>query len=131
MPDLVQFTLEDGTKVLFEAADTDSVVLHGAERSGAGEGGGGRLSEQLEGIARAAQQVASAMRAQLAPDKVSLELGVKVAGELQAWFFAKSQAESTIKVTLTWEKGSPSNGLSSSGVTPETSVSPTPNASAS
>ncbi len=39
------------------------------------------------------------------PDQVSLEFGLKVSGEVNWWFFAKSQAEGTIRVTLTWAEG--------------------------
>jgi hypothetical protein len=102
MSDFVEYTLDDGTAVLFEAAEADLVSLHGG--GGTVEQGGG-LSDRLAGIARTAGQVGAAMRAQLEPDELSLELGVKVAGELNAWFFAKHQAEATIKVTATWKKG--------------------------
>jgi hypothetical protein len=44
------------------------------------------------------------MRAALTPDELSVELGVSVAGELNAWFFVRSQAEATIKVTATWRQ---------------------------
>lgn len=101
MADFVEYTLEDGTTVLFEAAEADLVGLRGA---GDTVEQGGRLGERLAGIARTAQQVAAEMRARLEPDELQLELGVKVAGELSAWFFAKNQAEATIKVTATWKK---------------------------
>ena len=45
------------------------------------------------------------MRSSLAADELALELGVKVAGELNAWFFARNQAEAMIKVTATWKTG--------------------------
>jgi hypothetical protein len=32
-----------------------------------------------------------------------LEFGIKVSGEVK-WFFARSQAEGTIKVTLNWHR---------------------------
>jgi hypothetical protein len=42
------------------------------------------------------------LRSRLAPDEVDLEFGLKVSGEVNWWFFAKSQGEGTIKVTLKW-----------------------------
>jgi hypothetical protein len=57
----------------------------------------------VSSIAKTAGQVAAAMREHIGPDELELELGVKVAGEVNAWFFAKHQAEATIKITLTWK----------------------------
>ena len=51
---------------------------------------GGRLTERLQGVAEAAEQVAGSLRSRLAPDEVSLEFGLKVSGEVNWWFFAKS-----------------------------------------
>jgi hypothetical protein len=102
--DFVKYTLEDGEEVLFESAETDLVTLH---RGGKPEvADGGRLEARLGAIAKTAQQVAGAMREKLEPDELAVELGVKIAGELNLWFFAKNQAEATISVTLTWKKGS-------------------------
>jgi hypothetical protein len=101
MADFVRYTLDDGSEVLFEAAEADLVSLHGA---GDTEKDGGRLADKLHGIARTASQVAESMRADLSPDELTLELGVKVGGELNAWFFAKNAAEATITVTLTWKR---------------------------
>jgi hypothetical protein len=57
---------------------------------------------RLRGVAEAAEQVARELRARLVPDEVSMEFGLKVSGEMNWWFFAKSQGEGTIKVTLKW-----------------------------
>jgi Trypsin-co-occurring domain 1 len=106
MADLVYYTMDDGTKVLFETAEADLVSLH----AGTGhmtEKDGGPLAERLSGIAKATQRIAAAMKNALEPDELSVELGIKVAGELNVWFFAKNQAEATIKVTGTWKKGTP------------------------
>ena len=35
---------------------------------------------------------------------MALEFGLRVSGEVNWWFFAKSQAEGTIKVTLNWRR---------------------------
>ena len=95
----VKYTLDDGTEVFFESAESDLVQLHGGEPD---VRDGGRLSERLRGVAEAAEQVAGELRKRLVPDEVSLEFGLKVAGEVNWWFFAKNQAEGTIKVTLKW-----------------------------
>ena len=62
-----------------------------------------RLSARLEPVAAAASQVAESLRSRLTPDEVALEFGLKVSGEVNWWFFAKNQAEGTIKVTLNWQ----------------------------
>ena len=101
MADLVEYALDDGSTVLFESAEASMVSLYG----GAPDiKEGGRIADRLSSIAKTAGQVASAMRESVGPQELTLELGVKVAGEVNAWFFAKQQGEATIKVTLTWKK---------------------------
>lgn len=63
---------------------------------------GGRLTERLQAVAGAAEQIAGSLRSRLAPDEVDLEFGLKVSGEVNWWFFAKTAGEGTIKVTLKW-----------------------------
>lgn len=100
MAEFVKFTLDDGSEVLFESAESDLVQLRGGPAEVAD---GGRLRGRLEAVATAAEEVAGPLRERLAPDEVALEFGVKVSGEVNWWFFAKSAAEGTIKVTLTWK----------------------------
>jgi hypothetical protein len=98
MADFVRFTLDDGSEVLFESAESDLVVPRTGQpvvREG------GRLTAQLQEVAEAAEEVAGSLRSRLAPDEVSLEFGLKVSGGVN-WFFAKAQGEGTIKVTLKW-----------------------------
>jgi hypothetical protein len=98
MAEFVQFTLDDGSQVLFESAESDLVALHG----GAPEvRDGGKLTARLQGVAEAAEEVAGSLRSRLVPDEVSLEFGLKVSGGVN-WFFAKAQGEGTIKVTVKW-----------------------------
>ncbi len=98
MAEFVRFTLDDGSEVLFESAESDLVALHG----GAPEvRDGGKLTARLQGVAEAAEEVAGSLRARLDPDEVSLEFGLKVSGGVN-WFFAKAQGEGSIKVTLKW-----------------------------
>jgi hypothetical protein len=96
--EFVRFTLDGGSEVLFESAESDLVAQHG----GAPEvRDGGKLTARLQEVAEAAEEVAGSLRARLAPDEVSLEFGLKVSGGVN-WFFAKAQGEGTIKVTVTW-----------------------------
>jgi Trypsin-co-occurring domain 1 len=96
--EFVRFTLDDGSEVLFESAESDLVAPHG----GAPEvRDGGKLAARLQGVAEAAEEVAGSLRSRLVPDEVSLEFGLKVSGGVN-WFFAKAQGEGTIKVTLKW-----------------------------
>ena len=90
--------LGDGSEVLFESAESDLVALHGGPPD---VRDGGRLTERLQGVAKAAEQVAGSLRSRLVPDEVSLEFGLKVSGGVN-WFFAKAQGEGTIKVTVKW-----------------------------
>ncbi len=97
--EFVRFTLDDGSKVLFESAESDLVALHG---DGAPEvRDGGKLTARLQEVAEAAEEIAESLRSRLVPDEVSLEFGLKVSGGVN-WFFAKAQGEGTIKVTLKW-----------------------------
>ena len=98
MAEFMRFTLDDGSQVLFESAESDLVALHGGPPE---VRDGGKLTAQLQGVAEAAEEVAGSLRARLVPDEVNLEFGLKVSGGVN-WFFAKAQGEGTIKVTLKW-----------------------------
>ncbi len=98
MAEFVRFTLDDGSEVLFESAESDLVALH----DGLPEvRDGGKLTTRLQEVAEAAEEVAGSLRSRLVPDEVSLEFGLKVSGGVN-WFFAKAQGEGTIKVTVKW-----------------------------
>ena len=63
--EFVRFTLDDGSKVLFESAESDLVALHGG---GAPEvSDGGKLTARLQGVAEAAEEVAGSLRSRLVP----------------------------------------------------------------
>jgi len=98
MAEFVEFTLDDGSKVMFESAESDLVAPRGGPPDVVP---GGSLTERLQGVAKAADEVAGSLRFRLAPDEVSLEFGLTVSGGVN-WFFAKAQGEGTIKVTLKW-----------------------------
>lgn len=95
----VRFTLDDGSTVVFESAESDLVAQHGGSPD---VRDGGRLTERLQGVAEAAEQISESLRSRLVPDEVSLEFGLQVSGEVNWWFFAKAATEGTIKVTLKW-----------------------------
>jgi hypothetical protein len=98
MAEFVRFTLDDGSHVLFESAESDLVASHGGQPD---VHEGGKLTARLQEVAEAAEEVAGALRSRLVPDEVSLEFGLKVSSGVN-WFFAKAQGEGTIKVTLKW-----------------------------
>ena len=112
--EFVRFTLDDGSEVLFESAESDLVALHGGPPE---VRDGGKLTARLQGVAEAAEEVAGSLRARLVPDEVSLEFGLKVSGGVN-WFFAKAQGEGTIKVTLKWAGDSASAAAPGSGQDP-------------
>ena len=112
MSEFVRFTLDDGSQVLFESAEGDLVALHGGEPD---VREGGRLTERLQAVAAAAEEIAGSLRSRLDLTEVNLEFGLKVSGELNWWFFAKAQSEGTIKVTLKWG----GNGTAPSAAQPE------------
>ncbi len=114
MAEFVRFTLDNGSEVLFESAESDLVALHGGPPE---VRDGGKLTARLQGVAEAAEEVAGSLRTRLVPDEVSLEFGLKVSGGVN-WFFAKAQGEGTIKVTLTW------SGNSASATPPGTGQDP-------
>ena len=97
--DFLRVTL-DGTEVLIQSAESDLVRLHGGEPEVRTVEAAG---EQLQTIAVVAERVATKLREKLAPDELQLEVGVGLSGEV-GWFFAKSHAEATLNVTLTWKK---------------------------
>jgi hypothetical protein len=95
--DFVSVTLDDGSEVLFESAESDLVALHGGEPEIVSAGTVGRLAA----IAEATGQLHKSLQA-LNPDELQLEIGVGLSGEV-GWFFAKSSMEGSLKVTLTWK----------------------------
>jgi hypothetical protein len=99
LAEFVRYTLADGSEVVFETAESDLVAQHGGEPDVID---GGALGQRLRGVAAAAEEVADSLRGKLRPSELALEFGLKLSGEVNWWFFAKQQAEGTIKVTLKW-----------------------------
>jgi hypothetical protein len=99
--DFVRYELEDGSEVFFETAEASFVSMRGGS---ADVVNAGKLGDPLRHIAAAADEVSKGLREQLAPEEIHLEFGVKLSGEVNWWFFAKSSGEASINVKLTWRK---------------------------
>src|SRR4051794_10725263 len=100
MADYVAIVLEDGTEVLFQSAEGDLVQSHG------GESDIERYEEAMTGLqalAAGAGRLSRTFRDHVNPDELQLEIGVGLSGEV-GWFFAKTELEATIKLTLTWRR---------------------------
>ena len=69
------------------------------------------MTNRLLGVAEAAEQVAGSLRSRLAPGELSLEFGLKVSSEVNWWFFAKTQSEGAIKVTMKWAGNAPESAV--------------------
>jgi hypothetical protein len=97
--DFVKVVLDDGTEVVFQSAEGDLVKPHGGrpvvERYEA-------AMDDLSAMAHAARRVARSFAEKLKPDELALEIGVGLSGEV-GWFFAKSELEATLKLTVTWK----------------------------
>jgi len=102
MADFLRVELEDGSVALFEAAESDLVSMHSGRPDV--EDAGDATTERLEGVARAAAAMAKKVRDTVTPDEIALEVAVGLSGEV-GWFFAKSTASGSLKLTLKWTSG--------------------------
>ena len=104
MSDFIELTLDDGTPVLFQTVESNLVRDHSGsadvEKSTAAMG-------RLKSIALATESISKSLRDKLAPDEFEMETGIGLSGEV-GWFFAKSEMEASMKVTVTWKSGSKS-----------------------
>ena len=100
MADFVRYELEDGSEVVFEAAEGTLVSLRGGSPD---VEDAGRLGDRLGNIAAAVDEMSKDLRERLAPEEVELSFGVKVSGSVGWWFFAKANGEAAINVKLTWK----------------------------
>ncbi|GGS19741.1 CU044_2847 family protein [Streptomyces griseoviridis] len=106
MDGLLEFTTEDGARVVVEAVDDET----GARLVSRGDGpaqAARTFENALEGVRAAA---ASALRVfrdgTLRPDSVELEFGVRLSAEAGA-VIAKGTAEGHLVVRLHWSPGTP------------------------
>jgi hypothetical protein len=86
MTEFVRFTLDDGSEVIFEPAESDLVALRMGSRRCVRVAGLPRGCR----VAEAAEEVPGSLRSRLDPDEESLEFGLKVYAEVNWWFFTKS-----------------------------------------
>lgn len=103
MSDFIEVTLDDGNQVLFQTAESNLVKNHrgGApdvEKATAAMG-------RIETIALATESMCKSFREKLAPDELKMEIGIGLSAEV-GWFFAKSEMDASMKVTITWKSGS-------------------------
>jgi Trypsin-co-occurring domain 1 len=101
--DFVTVVLDDGTEVVFQSAESDLVTPHGGppvvERYEA-------AMNALGSMAHATHRVARSFAEKMKPDELALEIGVGLSGEV-GWFFARSELEATLTLTLTWRGAQP------------------------
>ena len=99
---VARFETSGGVPVLVEVDDDDL----GVERASRGSDGvlaaGDRIEDALARVRPAAQAVLAEMRG-LAPDKVSVEFGIKLSAGAGA-VIAKTEAEGHFTVVLEWER---------------------------
>jgi len=101
--DFVTVVLDDGTEVVFQSAESDLVTPRGGppvvERYEA-------AIDALGAMAHVTDRMARSFAAKTKPDELELEIGVGLSGEV-GWFFARSEVEATLKLTLTWKRNQP------------------------
>ncbi|MGP4992709.1 CU044_2847 family protein [Glutamicibacter ardleyensis] len=99
MADFLRVELEDGSVALFEASESVMVSMHSGRPDI--EDAADITAERFEGIARTVASMAKRVRDMAAPDEISIEVELGISGEV-GWFFAKSSASGSVKLTLTW-----------------------------
>lgn len=111
MADFVTVVFEDGAEVMFQSAEGDLVNPHGGapviERYEAS-------MDALGALARSTQQMAAKFAQATKPDEIALEIGIGLSGEV-GWFFAKSEMEASLKLTLTWKADALTSPVAGSG----------------
>ena len=93
---VVTYDVDDSTKVKFEFEPVDGFRPAGASQIV------GRVQEAISPAVEAAKAVLDKVK-EVRPDQVEVTFGVKVSGEA-TWFVAKSAAEGSFEITLTWRR---------------------------
>lgn len=96
MAELVSVKLDDQTTVLFESSEKSAGDIEAEDAQDL-------AVAKLEEIAQATNQVKESFLSKVTPDEFKLEVGVGISGKA-GWFFASSEVEATLKVSLTWKK---------------------------
>jgi hypothetical protein len=94
---IVTYGVDDSTQVKFEIEPGD-----GFRPAGAGQVLG-RVRDAVGPAVEAAKAVLDKVK-EARPDQVEVRFGVKVSGEA-TWLVAKSAAEGSFEITLTWIRG--------------------------
>ncbi|GHS90093.1 hypothetical protein AGMMS50218_17590 [Actinomycetota bacterium] len=84
--------------VLFESDDSEYLTDRGMNFPELAEG----ALDQFSSVASVAKKMAERIREISGPDEITLELSASLSAEV-GWFVAKSAAEGSVKVTLTWK----------------------------
>jgi Trypsin-co-occurring domain 1 len=97
--DFLEVVLDDGSVAVFQTAEADLVAQHSGEavveRYEA-------ATDALASMAEATKRVSRSFIKAISPDEVQLEIGIGLSGQV-GWFFAKSEIDATLKLTLTWK----------------------------
>ena len=96
MGQFAEVRLADGSTAMFQTMESPFYEPHGATDVTAAS------MQRLTSIAAAAREVCEDFRSKLTPDELQVEIGVGLSGEV-GWFFARSEVDASIKVTLTWK----------------------------
>ena len=94
---IVTYSLDDDTTVMFEMEPLDEFTLAGARDVV------GRVRLALGPAVAAAAEVLDQVRV-LSPTGVEVKFGVKVSGTMN-WIVAKAATEGNFEVTLSWQPG--------------------------
>jgi len=102
MTDFINVEMDDGTTIAFEAPSGSD---GGFEKTGLH--GGTRAPEssltRLKSVSSSLAEIASALRSDLAPDELSLDVTIGIEAEV-GWFFARSKGSGSISVHVTWKR---------------------------
>lgn len=109
--EFVSYSLDDGSKVVFETDDPSLVSQRGGPPQLLD---GGELEQRVTPIAEAAEILSRGLRQRLAPDEIELTLGVKISGKMGWWFVASTAGEAAISVTLRWKGPADTTGSTDS-----------------
>ncbi|MFJ5997130.1 CU044_2847 family protein [Streptomyces sp. NPDC092370] len=107
MPELLRVPLESGGSVLVEVDNGPQAVVRVARP-------GGMVAEASQTLERGLESVREAAHAVLAkvtdlprqPDKITLELGLKLSAEAGV-FLAKAAGEGSLTLTMEWDRQQP------------------------
>lgn len=126
MKEMIEFELEDGTRIWIEGEEES----RGMQRVGRGDGNkdekkAGKFTKALAGIKPAAETVLNSFREMNTPDEIGLEFGMKFSAKAGA-VFASADSEATFKVSLKWTnpksesgKGDSEKGKETDGKEPD------------